>query len=460
MEKNKTIKKLKQNGLQRRIAVSLAGVEGGARILGNHVASAFYHAEKKDQARRTVLAREAALFSEKLGELKGAYVKIGQMMALYGDHVLPKEVTAALHTLEHQTSSMHWEAIEPHIKSALGKHYHKLTIEREALAAASLSQVHRATINSNGEELCLKVQYPGIANTIESDFKAVLQMVKLARWVPAGNDFGSWMQEIKAMLIDEVDYQRERRMTDQVAALLEGDQRYCVPYTRQELSSQRVLAMQFLQGVEVTHPTVQKLSQRRRNELAKAMLEIFFKEVFAWGIMQTDPNFGNYRVQLRSSNDETDKLVLLDFGAVRKLEPRFTQALQTTILAAYRDDRPGVIAGAIDLNCLHKNQTQAVKESFADFCILLMEPFRKDKSQIPNYALNDRRQYKWHDSQLLKRVAKLGAKSIALEGFRSPPREFALIARKLTGVFTFVTALKAELNAHKIIDQYAQTQGR
>ncbi|MEM7358080.1 MAG: AarF/ABC1/UbiB kinase family protein [Pseudomonadota bacterium] len=457
MEKNKPLKKLKQNGLQRRIAVSLAGVEGGARLLTSHVTSAFYQEDKKAQARKNALAREATAFSQKLGELKGAYVKIGQMMALYGDHVLPREVTDALRQLENQTSPMHWEAVEPQIKAALGKRFDQLAISEEAMAAASLSQVHRAKLNRTGEELCLKVQYPGIANTIESDFNAVLQMVKLARWVPAGSDFANWMEEIKAMLVDEVDYQRELRMTDHIATKLQHDQRFLVPKTKPRISSRTVLAMQYLEGEVVTHESIQNLSQRRRNDLAKSMLELFFKEVFEWGVMQTDPNFGNYRIQLKTSSEQPDKLVLLDFGAVRKLDPAFMQALQKTIVAAYRNDRQRVIEGATDLHCLQANQSQTVKESFADFCILLMEPFRKDKTQIPEYALNNRRQYKWRESQLLKRVAKLGAKSIALEGFQSPPREFALIARKLTGVFTFVTALGAELNAYKIIDQYSNT---
>lgn len=456
MSREKQIKSIKQNALQRRMAISLAGVGGGARLLTRHATSVFYNNEKKQQLRQAAFAKEAKTFAEKLGELKGIYVKIAQMMALYGDHLLPSELTDALHGLEHQTKSMHWSIIQAEIENSLGERQAQLNIDPRPLAAASLSQVHRAIDTTHGGQLCVKVQYPGVANTIEADFKLVTQMLGLMRWVPLGDDLAEWMQELKTMLLDEVDYRRELAMTDKIAHLLSGDNRYCVPSVIAGLSSRTVLTMEYLQGLEVTSQVIKKLSQGRRNALAIAMLEIFFKEIFEWGIMQTDPNFGNYRIQLQEKENTglPDKLVLLDFGAVRELDNTFLKALKKTVLATYRNNRAQIIAGAIQLNCLQKDQSDGIKESFADFCILLMEPFRKDKSQIPNFALNAQQQYKWRESRLLQRVGKLGAKSIKLDGFRSPPKEFALIVRKLTGVFTFITTLSAEFDATPIIEKY------
>lgn len=454
MKKKKQLKKIKQSGLQRRIAISLAGVQGGVRLLGSHLSSALLPEQKKQAVRLQSLANEAELFTHQLGELKGAYVKIGQMMALYGDHFLPKQVSDALHCLEHKTSSMAWTAIEPFIEAELGDRMSDLSIDKKPIAAASLAQVHRAQLNQDGGELVMKVQYPGVASTIDSDFKAVLQMMKLARWAKTGRDFESWTQEIKAMLVDEVDYHRERVMTERVAELLANDPRYVLPKIDKRYSSERILTMDYLRGVEVSHARVAKLSLKRRNSLAKAMLEVFFKEVFEWGIMQTDPNFGNYRVQFADKQEPIDKLVLLDFGAVRELDPSFLHALQKTIIASYQNDRVGVMQGATLLNCISESQSVRVRESFADFCLLLMEPFRKHYQQTPGLKLNDKNQYKWYDSQLLKRASKLGANSIGIEGFSSPPKEFALIARKLTGVFTFVTTLRAEFNAAYIIERY------
>ncbi len=458
MKTKPPLKKLKQNALQRRLSVAIAGASSGARILGTHAGSVFKNAEEKAAIRSESIAKEAESFTRKLGELKGAYVKIGQIMAMYGDHLLPQEVTSALRELEHQTEAMDWSTIHAALQQELGDGLVDLAIEKTAIAAASLSQVHRATLTGSEHSLCVKVQYPGVAATIESDFATVLQMLKFARWVPNGKEFEDWLQDIKSMLVEEVDYIREAEMTARVAKLLDGDPRYIVPSIVEEYSTSSVLTMDYIAGAVVTDKRVARLSQTRRNALAVAMLENFFVEVFEWGLMQTDPNFGNYRIQFRGDKGQPDKLVLLDFGAVRELSQSFQKALQRTILAAHLADRDGVIQGATQLGCLQSDSVLSVQDSFADFCILLMEPFKTDHTDTPSFALTKRGEYNWQGSQLLKRVGKVGAKAIITEGFTSPPKEFALIARKLSGVFTFITALEAEFNASPIIEKYLPTK--
>lgn len=450
----KPLNKLKQNGLHRRLSVTVAGASSGVRLLGSRASSLFKTAEEKQQSHSLVLAQESRRFVETLGELKGAYVKIGQMMALYGHHILPTEVTDALHELEHQTTPLDWKTIEHEINTVLGDKAALLTIDPNPLAAASLAQVHRATDEQNDAQLCLKVQYPGVVNTIDGDFNVVLQMLRMGRWLKSGQDIEAWVQEIKDMLVDEVDYQREAKMTERVATLLGSDQRYVVPKIATRYSADTVLAMSYESGYEVTNTKITNLSQQRRNALAESMLEVFFKEVFEWGIMQTDPNFGNYRIRLRENTQAQDQLVLLDFGAVRELPQPFCRALRQIIIAAHLEDREQVISGAINLGCLDPDQPVAVKESFADFCILLMEPFRTDHAHTPKFAVTAKGEYDWHGSRLLRRVGKVGAQAVLADGFTSPPKEFALIARKLTGVFTFITTLKAEFNAHNIIAAY------
>lgn len=441
--------------MQRRLSVSLSGVKSGARLLGVRAKSAFMDDQQKQQARSEALAEEAEKFTKTLGELKGAYVKIGQMMALYGDHLLPREVSNALHNLEDQTEAMVWLAIKPTLESVSEKDLHKLEIDRDAFAAASLSQVHQAIEKTTQQQLCIKVQYPGIEKTIEADFALVLNMLKMARWVNSARDLEAWMSEMKALLYAEVDYHREAEMINRVNQLLAGDERYTLPTVYPQFSTKTVLTMSMENGCDVSSDAVAKISLRRRNALAKSMLELFFKEVFDWGLMQTDPNFGNYKVRLKSETEKQDKIVLLDFGAVQTLNAEFQEALRKVISGAYFNNKQQLIEGAITLRCLKPNQSEQVQNSFVDFCVLLMEPFRKP-DQIPEFALNQRNQYVWQQSKLLRRVGKLGAQSMVIEGFQSPAGEFALIAKKLAGVFTFITTLKAEFNAQSIIKPYLQ----
>ncbi len=443
------MKEIKKGGLRRRFAVGVAGARGGVGLLSSKATGFLLPKEQKRLHNEMALEREAMRFVVELGKLKGAYVKIGQMLALYGEHVLPKAVTKALHTLEAQTEPLSWGAI----KKQLEPNNERLTIKETPLAAASLAQVHLASSIQIDKPLCLKIQYPGVADSIEDDFRNVLQMLTLARWAPSGRQFQDLVSELKAHLVSEVDYVRELQTAEEVSRLLAGDDRYLVPGYYREYCSTSVLAMDYINGFEVTHPKVQALSQTRRNKLADAMLNLFFKEAFEWRLMQTDPNFGNYRV-LIDPQGEDDKLVLLDFGAVQSLPTGFSRALKETILAAHYGDEAKTVSGLIELNCLRSSDSDKVKQSFIEFCELIIEPFARDFSDVPNYAVTEGGAYDWHASRLLKRAGKLGSKRMLAKGFVVPPSEFMLMVRKLTGVFTFVSTLKAQTKSCHLLERY------
>ena len=446
------MKKVKTGSLRRRLSLSVAGAKSGANLLGSNITSLLLAEDQKRAHREQALEREAARFVAELGRLKGAYVKIGQMLALYGEHLLPAAVTRALHTLEAQTTSIDW----PELSENLPPKLDELEIESKAFAAASLAQVHKAKLVKHkvGQQLlCVKVQYPGIANAIDDDFKHVLQMLKLGSWVKSARQLEQVTKQLKQHLLEEVDYSKELAKAQRVRAYLRDDTRYLVPQYYSDYCTSTVLTMDFIDGLDVTSKEVQALSLERRNRLAIAMLQLFFAEAFDWGLMQTDPNFGNYRILIDQEGD-SDQLVLLDFGAVHAVSSSFQAALKTTILGAWQGNTKKTVKGLIALQCLRTTDSDAVKDSFAEFCMLLMEPFREDFSDVPDYALSADGLYDWHASNLLKRSAKAGSSSMSHKGFSVPPSEFMLIARKLTGVFTFVCAIKAQFNASSLLDAY------
>lgn len=437
-----------RNRLKRRLAVTLAGARAGTRILGQRSTDWLVSREQREQQRGALLQREAQQFVHTLGELKGSYVKIGQMLALFGEHLLPAELTEALHELESNTPPLPWAALEPQVREALGSSFQDLDIDTEPLAAASLGQVHRATVRASGEQLCLKILYPGVRETIDSDFNDVLQMLRLASWLHSGREVNAWLEEIRQLLHDEVDYLREARITADIRNRLAGDDRFVVPRVYTEYSSNNVLALSYEGGSDPGSAEVAAISLTRRTQLAQAMLDLFMTEIFDWGVMQTDPNFGNYRLRLSA---DADQLVLLDFGAVRELPRVFLQPLRRTIASAMDNNQTAVISGVIELNCLREDHPDSAKQSFADFCCALLEPLRRDLSAVPDFALNSRGEYRWGQSKLIRRAAKLAAQSAFTPYFTLPPKEFALIARKLTGVFTFIAVLDAEFNGYPIL---------
>ena len=438
--------KLVKNPLLRGLSVYAAGAKTGGAMVADKALNRWLPQRNSN----ALLAKEAKNFARQLGEHKGTYAKAGQMLALMGKHFLPVELTDALHTLESDTAPIDWEFLEPSVREQLGDRYDGLDICPEPLATASLAQVHRATIIATGDEICLKILYPGIAETIEADFDAVINMLKFARWIKASRELDDWLQKMREQIYTEVDYAREADMTEHMADLLQDDERYAVPKLYRPFCAAHILALEYMPGVAVTSDLVAALPQPRRDALAKNMLGLFFHEVFDWSLMQTDPNFGNFKIAI---GEDSDRIVLLDFGSVLTCESKFTAALGNTILAAQRQDNAAVVAGLMALGCLRTDSTPSAQTSFANFCLHIMEPLR-EVDDLPPALLNARGQYRWAESELLKRAGKKAAKSSLTRDFDLPSQEFAFIARKLTGVFTFIAVLKAEFNGAPLLQEH------
>lgn len=465
-----------QNSLQRSLKVSLAGAKAGGVLTLENLKRRFGVA---DHTESEVLSLEAKRFVEELGRLKGSYVKIGQLLAQFGEHLLPRELTDALHGLESSTEALGFELIEPVLKDSLGQNYAKLDIDPQAMAAASLAQVHVArlvptTVKGSGvphgakppEEICLKVLYPGLRESIDSDFNAVIRMLKLGSLLHMNRQMKAWLEHMRSQLKREADYRIEAGMTELTAALVADlcesspslqPNQIAVPAVVSEFSKGDVLALERIHGFAVNAPEILGLSQARRNALGRTMLELFFAEVFQWGVVQTDPNFGNYLIvpslKLRGQGAYPDQLVLLDFGSVDRPSADFLHHLRTAVSSALTGDRAQLVSALYGLGCLEPGSSPRAEQSFAEFCVAILEPLWAHET-LPAEYLNARGEYRWADSLLIKRAGKLGATASLDRHFALPSAEFTLIARKLIGVFTFISVVGAEFNGHDIAARY------
>ena len=443
---------------RRSLSVSMAGLRAGGALAVDSAMSRVL-GRSEDDPQSEFARREAQRFAEELGRLKGTYVKIGQMLALFGEHFLPPVLVEALRNLSDATEPLHWDALESFVRGSLGPMFDELEVDPEAIAAASLAQVHLARIRATGQWICIKVQYPGLAQMIDSDFDAVVKMLVLARWVKSGRDLDDWMQSLRTHLHNEIDYHREAQLTEamaqRVAGLETAGVRYHVPMLHPRFCSSEVLAMEYIEGYSVVDEEVAGLSQARRNALGRAMLDLFFSELYDWGMLQTDPNFGNYLLCLedRRKKEACDELALLDFGSVLDCSEDFLYHLRHTIAASQRQDEPAIVDGLIGLGCLQPDASEEGRRMFADFCLHLLEPLRPPEELPPQY-LNEQGEYCWGRSRLMKRAGKQAAASATSRHFTTPSRDFALIARKLTGVFNFIAVLDAQFNACEMIEAH------
>ena len=448
---------IRRGALSRGLSLSLAGARaGGAFALDGALRR--LRGERDGDAER--LQQEADRFAHKLGQLKGSYVKIGQVFALLGEHFLPPALTQALHQLDSQTEPLPWSSMAPLVERALGTSANRLALEPRAVAAASLAQVHRGHHPDSGAPLAVKLQYPDVAAVIDDDFDVVVRMLRLSRWIPASREFDSWLGAMRQQLHAEIDYRREFSMAQRLRAAF--DERDAashaqnlpvpvhIPRYYPEFCSDGVLTMDWVEGHQVDSAVVKALPQTLRNDLGRSMLILFFREVFDLGLMQVDPNFGNFLI-----DDQGKSLSLLDFGSVLELEPTLQAALADAIIAGHTGDDEALQDALIRLGCLRGDSSDYAKETFRAFIRHLLEPLRHP-DDLPRHYLSADGQYCWGRSELLSRAGRQAAGSMTSRHFNLPSGDFALIARKLTGVFTFIAVLEAEFNAWDIVAPYIE----
>lgn len=447
--------KLKTGAFDRNFAMARMGVVAGTQMAGHSMRNLFRSKQARAASDRAFYVEQAEYLADELGRLKGSVMKVGQMLSVYGQYFMPPEVIEVLQSLQDDSPAVAWEELEPVLVQRLGsERLADLEIDSEPLAAASLGQVHRARRRSDGRELCIKIQYPGVAEAINSDINTLTRLVRLARLVPRGVELNAVMHEVREMIYREVDYVHELRMTREYAERLADDDRFVVPEVFPEYSTDMVLTTSYEAGAHVRSEAVTSLPQQRRNRLGQNALELFFAEFFDWGRVQTDPHFGNYRVRL--SEDGQDQLVLLDFGAVREFEPAFRESYLDIVSGAWRGDADQIIKGAVGIGLLRPDSPQSVFDNFADVGFLMIEPFAESP---PGRLLTEDGAYRWGESDLPWRVSTAMSRAAISRWFRIPPREIVFLHRRLGGVFVLLMVLAAEIHGRPLLERNLQQFG-
>lgn len=435
---------LKTGQFARNLAMTSLGVTVGSKIALHQVRNLFRSEAGKQVANRGFYARQAQVLANEIGQLKGGVMKAGQLLALYGEYFLPQGIVEALSTLQDFSQPLAWPTLAPVLEEALGRaRMSELEIDESPIGAASLGQVHRARRKSDGLELCLKIQYPGVAESIDSDMRTLSRLLLISRLIPKGLDPTPMFREIREMLLQEVDYRRELHFTQEYASRLGRDSRFVVPRVMPEYSGSRVLTMTFEPGIGIHDAQISALSQERRNRLASTLLDLFLTELFEWRMVQTDPNFGNYFFRLNPDGD--DAIVLLDFGATRTFTSKFVNGYREVVCGALLHDLSRIVRGASALDILKEDFPRSVHEGFARMCELIVEPFEQPGSLgAPKELWNAAGEYRWGETDLPERVGRATALSMLTVHYRLPPRDLIFLHRRLGGLFIMLRALRAE----------------
>lgn len=315
------------------------GVAGGMLAEG---ARRLAQGERPRMGDLVLTPANAARVADRLSHLRGAAMKLGQMISMDAGDVLPPELSAILARLRNQGYRMPPQQLDQVLAREWGRDWRRRFRHFEAapVAAASIGQVHRATL-PDGRRLAIKVQYPGVAESIDSDVDNVATLLRVSGLLPRGLDIAPLLDEAKRQLAEEADYTREGEQMRAYAARLDGDARYVVPTLEPELTTRNVLAMSFVEGQAIE--TLEGASQDARDAAMTALVTLVLRELFEFGVMQTDPNFANYRWQADSG-----ALVLLDFGATRGVPAETADAYRRLIEAGLARDRDMIREVAVE----------------------------------------------------------------------------------------------------------------
>lgn len=447
-----SISSLKTKPFERNIALTKLGLGAGSKIVAHSIANFFRGDLQRSDADREFYRRQAQILADELGNLKGSVMKAGQMLSLYGQYFLPEEAVTVLSSLQDDTAPVAWKVVAPVLERGIGRdRLRELDVDETPLAAASLGQAHRARRRKDGLELVVKIQYPGVADAIESDIRTLSRLLLMTRLAPKGLDLDPVFNEVREMLHREVDYETERHFTQTFAEKLKDDPRFVVPRVFGEYSSDRVLTTSYEHGHHVRDAAVQSLSQQRRDDLSRAFMELFCREFFRWHMVQSDPHFGNYRI--RPGADGQDRIVLLDFGATRVFGHGFVDSYSEIVRGAILRDREAIRRGALEIGLIKEDFAEGAFDAFARMCEMIVEPFG-DPRHFPESLRTPAGTYRWAASDLPMRSGRVAATNALSVHFRVPPREIVFLHRRLAGVFIMLATLRAEINAGPILMHY------
>jgi predicted unusual protein kinase regulating ubiquinone biosynthesis (AarF/ABC1/UbiB family) len=419
-------------------------------MAGEMAATGLYHGARgllrggPDEALRGVLSTQSARrIARRLASMRGAAMKLGQLLSLEGPDILPAEFAEALAILRDSADTMPVSQV----RRVLGREYGKgwevrfRQIELEPIASASIGQVHAATA-ADGRELVLKIQYPGVAKSIGSDVDNVASLLRVARLLPVEVDLSPILDEAKQQLAVEADYLEEAAHLRRYARLVAGDPRVSVPAVHDDLTTRRVLAMDRMRGEPIETLGARGVPQSRRDAVGALLESLVFRELFEFRFMQTDPNFANYLVEPGG-----ERISLLDFGSAREFAPELAERYRSICRAVMAGDRPALRAAAVEIGYLPAGEREDRALGVEELILLVCEPLRH------------RGAYDFVRSELARRARDAGLDLVLRRGFlRPPPAETVFLHRKLIGTFLLCAKIRARVDVRALIEPFVAPQ--
>lgn len=307
-----------------------------------------------------------------LCKVRGAALKLGQMLSIQDDAFINPQLAKIFDRVRQSADFMPLKQMTKTLNNDLGPNWRdKLEyFEERPFAAASIGQVHLARMK-NGREVAMKIQYPGVAQSINSDVNNLMAVLSMSNVLPEGLFPEHLIDVLRRELALECDYKREAACAKKFKELLKDHPFFYVPEVIDELCSPHVLTTELVSGFPLDQ--AEGLSQEIRNEICYNILVLCLRELFEFHVMQTDPNWSNFFY-----DPQQHKVALLDFGATREYDESFTDVYIQIIRAAANRDRETVLKKSIEMKFLTGYEVKAMEDAHLDAILILGEAFASD----------------------------------------------------------------------------------
>lgn len=376
---------------------------------------------------------------ETLCKVRGAALKIGQLLSIQDSNVISPELQQIFERVRYSADFMPETQLNKVLQSQLGSDWESKfgDFEKVPFAAASIGQVHRAHL-LDGTEVAVKIQYPGVADGIESDLKNLVSVLKLWNILPRGLFIETLVDVTRRELAWEVDYKREAEMARQYRELVDQKcvgERIQVPRMYAELSTEKMIVSEMIYGLSIDKLLDNQIHAQIVNEVAERILKLCLREIFEFRFMQTDPNWSNFFY-----DPKTDVLSLIDFGATRSFGKPFVDKYMKILKGAADKDRKRILKESIAIGFLSGYESKIMKDAHIDSVLILGQIFHQDQ------------EFDFSQQDISEKIHKIVPVMIE-HRLVPPPEEIYSLHRKISGIFMLMTKLKAKVNCKRIFDQ-------
>jgi predicted unusual protein kinase regulating ubiquinone biosynthesis (AarF/ABC1/UbiB family) len=407
--------------------VKLGGLMGrvGASMLGNQALDLVRSDLSKEAHNTDNLIRNATRIVETLGEMKGAAMKVGQMLSLH-EGLLPPDVAAVLSSLQKEAPRVPFEVMQYELRGQI-KNYDELfeSLEPEAFAAASIGQVHRGKLR-DGRRVAVKIQYPLIDEIVKADLKNLRTILQALVAMFSKIDFEPIWREVRDRLLEELDYTHEAENIRRMAELHADVPEIVIPRVVDEASTRRVLTMEYLAGVSPQRACSERFSQELKNRWGIALFEFVYRGLFEHRLVHADPNLANF------SFLENGGVIVYDFGCLKQVPTVLADGyaeLLRAVIEGRKADLPQIL---LNIGVFKEGGEPLASELIDPYVDLFGEILRDS----PPYAFGE-------NENLYQELLELGFSNWSHATDVRFPEDIVFVDRALSGHFGNLTRLKA-----------------